>query len=249
MNPNGKVNGILKPFFLVLVFVFSGCHKEGDQGAQPGERNSGVDVSREWLDELSSLSQEKGAYAQVCAACHGAQGRGNEELRAPSIAGLPAWYIKEQFAKFREGKRGAHQEDIPGQQMRAIALSLTESQIEEAARAVAQLPIVLTEKPSEEANIDRGRYLFANQCMECHRYNGKGEVVFHSAQLISLNRSYLRRQLNNFHTRKRGANENDIYGNKMVDVTSRLSDEDIEVLVDYIGALAHGDDPRPARER
>lgn len=234
--------------FLTLSLGFTGCREEKGGEFESGEVPSGVNVPREKLDELAALAQEKGAYAQVCAACHGPEGAGNEELKAPSIAGLPSWYIKEQFAKFREGKRGAHQDDAPGQQMRAIALSLTESQIEEAAEAVSKLPIVLTELPPEEANLERGRYLFANECMECHRYNGKGEVVFHSAQLISLNRSYLRRQLKNFHAKKRGATENDIYGAKMVDVTSRLSDEDIEILVDYIGALAHGDDPRPARE-
>lgn len=193
--------------------------------------------------------ETSGAYAQVCAACHGPRGGGREELRSPSIAGLPSWYIEEQFRKFREGERGAHQDDAPGQQMRAIALTLTEEQIKEAAETVSSLPIILTEAPGEDADIERGRYLFANECMECHRYNGKGEVVFKSAQLISLNRSYLRRQLENFHEGKRGANEGDLYGNKMVNVTSGLSDEEIDLLVDYIGALAHGDDPRPARDR
>lgn len=133
--------------------------------------------------------------------------------------------------------------------MRAIAMSLTEEQIKEAAEAVSEMPIVLTEMPESEKNIEKGRYIFANHCMECHRYNGKGEVVFHSAQLISLNRSYIRRQLKNFQSGFRGAKEDDISGNKMVNITSRFNDEQIDVLVDYIGALAHGDDPRPARER
>jgi divalent metal cation (Fe/Co/Zn/Cd) transporter len=35
----------------------------------------------------------------------------------------------------------------------------------------------------------------------------EGEIVFHSAQLISLNRSYLRRQLQNFRSGRRGATE------------------------------------------
>ncbi|MDF1824428.1 MAG: c-type cytochrome [Verrucomicrobiales bacterium] len=190
-----------------------------------------------------------GAFARVCVACHGEQGQGNELLKSPSIAGMPSWYIEEQFRKFREGERGAHTDDAPGQQMRAIALTLTDEQISEAAEAVSKLPVILTEAPGPGAEVEKGRYLFANECMECHRYNGKGEVVFKSAQLISLNRSYLRRQLENFHERKRGAAGTDTYGNKMVDVTARLSDDEMDLLVDYIGALAHGDDPRPARER
>ncbi len=191
----------------------------------------------------------QGAYEQVCMACHGDKGQGNEEIGSPSIAGLPAWYIEEQFRKFREGMRGAHQDDTPGQQMREIALALSEEQIKDAANTVAEMPLILTEKPESEANLEKGRYMFANHCMECHRYNGKGEVVFHSAQLIGLNRSYLRRQLQNFHEKKRGDDPDDLYGNKMVNITERLSDEQIEILVDYIGALAHGDDPRPARDR
>ncbi|MEM9016559.1 MAG: c-type cytochrome [Verrucomicrobiota bacterium] len=212
------------------------------------------------LGALLGVSQEEsekgevgivpvGAYEKMCVACHGERGEGKEELKSPSIAGLPEWYIEEQFRKFRKGQRGAHQSDLPGQQMKAIAMSLSGEQIKEAARTVSAMPIILTELPPEEAELEKGRYLFANECMECHRYNGKGEVVFHSAQLISLNRSYLRRQLQNFHEGKRGASEDDISGNKMVDIASRLSDEEIEWLVDYIGALAHGDDPRPARER
>jgi len=85
--------------------------------------------------------------------------------------------------------------------------------------------------------------------MECHRYNGQGERVFHSAPLVSLNRGYLRRQLENYRAGLRGAQPGDIYGQKMVTIASRLGDEEIEDLVHYIGALAHGDDPRPAMER
>lgn len=222
--------------FGLLIFL-SACSEEEEK------------EKRARLDELVEATAPKGAYEQVCAACHGPEGQGKEEIGSPSIAGLPEWYIEEQFRKFREGKRGAHLDDTPGQQMRAIATSLTEAQIKEASETVSQFPIILTEKPPKEANIEKGRILFANVCMECHRYNGKGEVVFHSAQLISLNRSYLRRQLKNFHTGKRGSHPSDITGQKMVDVTSRLDEEDIDLLVDYIGALAHGDDPRPARER
>jgi|GEM_PF-4271475 cytochrome c553 len=50
--------------------------------------------------------------------------------------------------------------------MRAIAMSLTEEQIKEAAETVSEMPIVLTEMPESEKNIEKGRYIFANHCME-----------------------------------------------------------------------------------
>jgi len=204
-------------------------------------------------DDLASLPTGPpvgtGVYGQVCAACHGPNGEGREELFSPSITGLPEWYIEEQLEKFRSGKRGNHPEDIPGQQMRAISLSLTDAQIKEAAATIAEMPVILTEPPPAGFDLETARFRFANECMECHRFNGKGEIVFHSAQLISLNRSYLIRQLKNYRDGKRGAEEGDLYGVKMVEMTSRLTDEEIEMFVNYIGALAHGDDPRSARER
>jgi cytochrome c553 len=249
LAPRGKYqSGIPGLSFLVWslsAIVISSCGDAPDAGEEPRTEEE----KRAALDKLVAATQPQGAFEKVCVNCHGDKGQGKEELKSPSIAGLPAWYIEEQFRKFREGKRGAHLDDVPGQQMNAIAKTLTEEQIKEAAKIVSEMPIILTELPPDEANIEKGRYMFANHCMECHRYNGKGEIVFHSAQLISLNRDYIRRQLKNFHSKKRGADPNDISGNKMVNITERLSDEDIEILVDYIGALAHGDDPRPARER
>lgn len=190
-----------------------------------------------------------GVYAQVCAACHGEQGEGKEELHSPSITGLPAWYLEEQLRKFRAGQRGSHPEDLPGQQMRAISLGLSDAQIAEAVATVASMPVRPTEAPPEGFDLERARHRFANECMECHRYNGMGEIAFNSAPLVNLNPSYLRRQLENYRSGRRGADPQDLYGAKMVEIAGRLSDEEIELLVNYIGALAHGDDPRPARER
>ena len=58
--------------------------------------------------EPDAISQVGGVYAQVCAACHGVNGEGKEELHSPSITGLPTWYLEEQVKKFRSGARGFH---------------------------------------------------------------------------------------------------------------------------------------------
>jgi len=198
----------------------------------------------------SSVPNEE-VFQTVCAQCHGAKGEGKPELRAPSIAGFPEWYVIEQNAKFRSGMRGYHEEDIFGLQMRAIVLSMSEEQIQSAAKHIANLEPVLTELPDSVSpkEIERGRDMYANHCMECHRYNGKGEIVFRSAPLISLNREYLFDAMIRFKKGQRGTAEGDIYGAKMVAATKDLSEQQITNMVNYIGALAHGDDPRPAREK
>ncbi len=190
-----------------------------------------------------------GVYAQFCAACHGEFGEGREELHSPSITGLPAWYLEEQLRKFRAGQRGFHPDDLPGQQMRAVSIALDDEQIAEAVASIAAMPTRPTEPPSPGFDLEHARYRYANECMECHRYNGMGEVAFRSAPLVTLNRSYLRRQLENYRSGRRGATPGDLYGAKMVEIAGRLDDDEIALFVGYLGALAHGDDPRPARER
>jgi cytochrome c553 len=64
-------------------------------------------------------AQGQSLYA-TCAACHGADGRGNEALKAPPLVGQNDWYIVAQLKKFKEGIRGADPQDASGQQMRAM---------------------------------------------------------------------------------------------------------------------------------
>ncbi len=189
-------------------------------------------------------------FATLCAQCHGAAGEGKLEMKSPSIAGLPVWYVEDQTGRFKSGLRGYHAEDIFGLQMRAIVSSLSTEQISDAAKTVSELASVKTTVPEgAKESIDRGRILYANRCMECHRYNGTGDVVFHSATLISLNREYIEEGLIKYRDGFRGSVPGDIYGAKMVSVTQGLTDVQIKDLANYIGALANGDDPRPALER
>jgi cytochrome c oxidase subunit 2 len=56
-----------------------------------------------------------------CVACHGSLGEGNPALAAPRLTHLPTWYLTAQLQAYREGQRGTHVGDLPGQQMRQIA--------------------------------------------------------------------------------------------------------------------------------
>jgi len=69
----------------------------------------------------------KARYA-VCAACHGPDAAGMKPLFAPELAHQADWYMMKQLGKFKSGLRGAHPEDIHGQQMRAMALTLPDEQ-------------------------------------------------------------------------------------------------------------------------
>jgi len=65
-------------------------------------------------------------YEQVCVACHGADGRGDEILRSPPIVQLPDWYLVQELQNFRDGARGADPADTWGLTMRANTLVMTD---------------------------------------------------------------------------------------------------------------------------
>ncbi|MFZ4764078.1 MAG: cytochrome c4 [Roseimicrobium sp.] len=172
-------------------------------------------------------------YQNLCAQCHGVSGEGKAEVKAPSIASLPSWYVLRQIENFQHDRRGAHPQDTEGQMMRAIAKVLTP----ELSRAVA----VLVEKlprahppPTIVAETAQGQELFAERCMECHRFNGEGEIVFGAAPLVGLQDWYIAAQLRKFKTGVRGAEKTDTNGQKMVHVTASFIDS--QEMIDSVSA-------------
>jgi cytochrome c553 len=83
----------------------------------------------------SSLHGNAGAgaaqYEQVCVACHGPDGRGNELLRAPPIVQLHDWYLVQELQNFRIGARGANPADTWGVTMRANALAMNDQAMQD----------------------------------------------------------------------------------------------------------------------
>ena len=69
----------------------------------------------------------KATYA-VCLACHGPTGLGNEQLKAPPLAGQADWYLVSQMKKFKSGIRGTATGDTMGAQMRPMAMTIPDEQ-------------------------------------------------------------------------------------------------------------------------
>jgi cytochrome c oxidase subunit 2 len=70
-------------------------------------------------------------YEQVCVACHGPDGRGNELLRSPPIVQLHDWYLVQELRNFRSGARGAHPDDTWGATMRVNAVLLSDQAMQD----------------------------------------------------------------------------------------------------------------------
>ena len=64
------------------------------------------------------------ALFATCSSCHGDNGAGNQDLKAPRIAGVDDWYLATELRKFRSGVRGANPKDREGRLMRPMARGL-----------------------------------------------------------------------------------------------------------------------------
>ena len=63
-------------------------------------------------DIPSVLSAEREPYNdRYCTTCHGTDGKGNEAVEAPRLAGMEGWYLRRQLENFRVGIRGVHPMD------------------------------------------------------------------------------------------------------------------------------------------
>ncbi len=176
-------------------------------------------------------------YQRVCMACHGDKGQGNRQLRSPSIAGLPDWYVVLQLEKFRNRFRGSHDKDLSGAQMQAIAMSLSEGQMKEVAEEISKMPLHATQN-TLNGDAQKGMGVYHDHCMACHRYNGSGEVAFRSGQLVGLQDWYMLEQLEKFREGVRGVNREDDDGLRMREIASRLRDQDLANVLAYVAQLA-----------
>jgi cytochrome c553 len=73
------------------------------------------------------LGNGQALYAN-CAACHGADGEGNEALDAPGLVGRNDWYMFRQIKLFKSGYRGVHPDDTAGRLMRPSTQTLKSDQ-------------------------------------------------------------------------------------------------------------------------
>lgn len=175
---------------------------------------------------------------QLCQQCHGDKAQGNSLVNAPSIAGLPQWYIEAQLTKFKAGGRGTHFDDLTGMQMRPMAMSLaSEGEIKTIAQYVSALPVQKPAPTLTGGDPNKGKTLFA-PCVACHQADGKGSEPLKAPPLTHANDWYLSASLRKFKLGVRGTNPKDISGATMRPMAQTLTDDQaVADVVSYIVTL------------
>jgi cytochrome c oxidase subunit II len=177
------------------------------------------------------------AQYAVCAACHGQQGEGMQALNAPKIAGQEPWYLKRQLRNYKEGLRGAHEEDAFGKQMAPMARTLaTDAAID---NVVAHIQTFPDQPPPQtvEGNLKAGASRFT-VCAYCHGAEGQGIEAMNAPRLAGMTDWYLANQLHNFKEGIRGEHPEDYYGKQMGYMGRILqNDQAVNDVVAYINTL------------
>lgn len=175
---------------------------------------------------------------RYCTTCHGTEGRGNEGVQAPRLAGMEPWYLRRQLENFRGDIRGVHPEDKEGIAMRPMAMKLTDESIADIIDWISGWEYVPAEATIADGDPLRGRGLYSG-CAVCHGADAEGNESLGAPALVGQNDWYLVTQLKNFLAGYRGMHPNDTYGAQMRTMVNTLRNEaGILNVVSYINTLS-----------
>jgi len=179
---------------------------------------------------------ERGAdLYRLCAMCHGADGDGRHDALAPSIGGLPEWYVQAQLRKFQSGARGTHFDDIAGMRMRPMSMWLSgDEDVANVAAYVASLPRHHPEPQLTGGDPEAGKAKYV-PCIACHGVNGEGNPALNAPPLVGLSDWYQFTALKNFKAGVRGTNPKDPTGSLMRPMSMTLADD--QAILDVIAYI------------
>ncbi len=194
----------------------------------------------------------------ACGFCHGPNGEGSDRRYGPALAGLDRWYVEAQLHNFKDGRRGIHAEDIPGQVMYysrgmlrndetisslADYISTLDAGIPMPANARGERPYIWESTyagldSSITADSAAGAETYGSICVACHGADGTGNEALGAANILYLSEAYMTRQLKYFKDGIRGAHPDDVRGQQMAAIAKTLPDEQaIADVVAYISTL------------
>jgi cytochrome c553 len=137
---------------------------------------------------------------QLCGQCHGDRGQGNALALAPSIAGLPEWYVAKQLEAFKSGVRGTHHDDVGGLRMYPMSQTLkTPEDLKAVAAFVAAMPHQKQEPTLTGGDPAKGAQLY-QVCASCHGPDGSGNQAVGSPPLAGQADWYMLSSLHKYQT-------------------------------------------------
>ena len=178
------------------------------------------------------------AKSATCAACHGPDGNSPVDMY-PKIAGQHAPYIYKQLREYKLGMETGGKQGRNNSIMFGMVAALSDQDMKDLAAYFASQKMKSGTTPEDV--IARGEKLYRGgdadrgiaSCIACHGPRGSGNSLGGFPKISYQHANYLKTTLQEFRDGKRA---NDLNG-MMQDIARKLSDEDIEVLSQYLGGL------------
>jgi cytochrome c553 len=203
----------------VLALVVVAPDVEGQQKAPAARAKASGPTATAKPPAAASYAKR---FAELCAACHGANGRTGEPL-TPVLAGQPSLYAITQLFLFREGRRS-------NEAMTAVGKTLTDDDLRGFSDFIGTLPPVPAPPPAaapDPARMAKGRALAEqHKCVFCHGADlGGGQQV---PRIGGQHEDYLRVSLRGFHSGSRPG-----YTQAMTAAVSQIPVQDLDILAYY----------------
>lgn len=181
--------------------------------------------------------------AAVCMGCHGADGNSPADLW-PKLAGQLPQYLSRQLHDFKSGRR-------KNEQMSPMAQPLSDQDIEDLSAFFASQKITAAEVKQKNLLASgekiflkgKGRPDVVPACVGCHGLTGTGKADWSATMKLppttlapaigGQHAAYIVGQLKAYKTSARNNDEAHV----MRDVASRLNDQDIAAVAEYLAGL------------
>lgn len=175
------------------------------------------------------LAKGSASYAQVCVACHAADGNSTTPVN-PKLAMQHPEYLLKQLQEFKEGKRDnaimkGFASSLSNDDMRNIAFWLADQKAKEGFAQDKDL-VRLGERIYRGGIADRQ----IAACAGCHSPNGAG-IPAQYPRLSGQHAEYTATQLKAF---RAGVRNNSV---QMTGVAAKMNDREIQAVSDYIAGL------------
>jgi cytochrome c553 len=165
---------------------------------------------------------------RICSVCHTPEGWGLESGAYPQVAGQLRTVIIKQLADIRARNR-----DNP------TMLPFTSPQLLGGAQEIADVAAYISQLPMTPHNgvgpgldLEYGKQLFNDHCIECHGDNGEGDLENHVPAIYGQHYRYLLRQFEWIKIeRRRNADK------KMVKQIHNFTHRDIRAVLDYVSRI------------
>jgi cytochrome c553 len=174
----------------------------------------------------------------TCSACHGVDGNSAIPMN-PKLAGQHEKYLVKQLTEFKLASKTGGKDGRNNAIMNGMSAALSEQDIRDLAAYYSSQEAVPGE--STQDAVEQGNKLYIGgdlkrgitACIACHGPKGNGTSLSGFPDISGQHSVYISSQLKSFRS---GGRANSLNG-MMADIAKRMTDDDIEVISNYVAGL------------